>query len=526
MMKLRKSRVNLAVGAVLSAAALIPASSFGWSVDTVNGTLLTASGGDTLLFPIYTTVNPATTSFSVTNTSGETIAAKIRFREQDKSMDVLDFIVVLSPYDKFDFSVSQGVDDVRPTMSWNDNTCLVGPGTGGSVQFPPPSAFVSGNETMSVGHLEVLGMATLDNYAVLNGVVVPAGTAGSVPLPLADAAEHGSDGVPANCGLLVTWLATPGNVNLLNQSGLLRDVPNVLVGRYVITGAGLGIEAGGDAIGIRDSNLGPGAGPIPMSAQSSARCDAIAPVGPPANCTGWYAWDKLEWDHPHLAEMPNLVGFQNALTAANISGDWSNNPANDVGVDWVLSFPNKYAYLDLIPATACEGGAGSGTEWCLLYAPRGPFGLEGVWTATGSRYIGPTPVPADGLAGVADLCIGPSLLDVWDREEQQAAGSVSVSPGAQTQLELCKELEVFTLAAEGQAVRDSVIQVPDNRRVITFENLDAIRGWARMTVPWATVGDSVTGILFTTRNTDDPLINNGSLTDLQKDVGGAGNTAP
>jgi hypothetical protein len=101
-MKLRKSRLSLAVGVVLGAAAMIPATSFGWSVNTDTGNLQSASGGDTLLFPIYTTVFPATTSFSVTNTSGtQTIAAKIRFREQEHSMDVLDFIVVLSPYDKF-----------------------------------------------------------------------------------------------------------------------------------------------------------------------------------------------------------------------------------------------------------------------------------------------------------------------------------------------------------------------------------------------------------------------------------------
>jgi hypothetical protein len=40
-----------------------------------------------------------------------------------------------------------------------------------------------------------------------------------------------------------------------------------------------------------------------------------------------------------------------------------------------------------------------------------------------------------------------------------------------------------------------------------------------MSIPWALLGDSITGILFTQRNTDDPTINNASLTDLQKDVG-------
>jgi hypothetical protein len=80
MMKMRKTRVSLALGAVLGAAALAPATSFGWSVDTTTGDLVTVSGGDTLLFPIYTTAANATTSFSVTNTSSQTVLSKIRFR--------------------------------------------------------------------------------------------------------------------------------------------------------------------------------------------------------------------------------------------------------------------------------------------------------------------------------------------------------------------------------------------------------------------------------------------------------------
>jgi hypothetical protein len=496
-MKLRKSRLSLAVGVVLGAAAMIPATSFGWSVATSRGVLVTQSGGDTLLFPIYSTVFPMTTSFSVTNTSpSETIAAKIRFREQENSMDVLDFIVVLSPNDKFDFTVAQDSAATRPTMSWNDNSCLVGPGAGPSVQFPPPSAFVETDEQMSVGHLEVLGMADLTNAYVTSAGLATVSTDPNA-ISLAAAAKHDATGVPANCGILTTTLASPANVASLNAStaGALQDVPNVLVGRYVMTGAGLGIEAGGDAIGIRGSNL-TGIPVTKMTAQSSASCTASG------NCVGTYAWDKLEWDHPHLGEMATLDGFQSALTAANISGDWSNNPDNFVGVDWLLSFPNKYAYLDYVPADTC-GGTSTANAWCLLNTTRTGNGTSGVWTA----------------ADTTDLCITPALLSVYDREEQEASGNVSVSPGSQTQLQLCEELEVFTLAAVGQDVRDSVIQTPERRRIITFENLDAIRGWASMTVPWATVGDSITGILFTTRNTDDPTINNGSITDLQKDVG-------
>jgi len=505
MMKLRKSRVALAVGAALGAAALMPATSFGWSVDTYEGTLVTASGGDTLLFPVYSTVNTTATSFSVTNTSDQTIAAKIRFREQSRSMDVLDFYVILSAYDKFDFTVQKPAGSERPVMTWKDNSCVVGPGDTGSVQFPPPSPFVDDDEVMSVGHLEVLGVANFTNVCVLGTEAGSCEDAPTNAISLAEAADHGSDGEPDNCGVFSSWLGSTSNVETLNDAlyalGPASDVPNVLVGRYVITGQGLGIEAGSDAVGIRDSDLGPYYGP-PMTAQSGADC---------VNCESVYAWDGSEWDHPHLGEMYSLVGFQYALRSANISGDWSNNPANMVGVDWMLSFPNKYAYLDYVPASDCPGGASTGEEWCLLRDPRTGYGVSGAWTGTDA-------------SGNADLCLGDNQLAVWDTEEQEAAGNVTVSPGTRTTLDVCNEMQVFTLAAPGQDVRDSIIQTADRRSVITFENLDAVRGWARMDLNWPTSatpfpGDSITGVLFTTRNTDDPTINNGSITDLQKCVG-------
>jgi hypothetical protein len=522
-MKLRKSRLNLAVGAVLGAAALIPATSFGWSVDTENGVLSTQSGGDTLLFPLYTTVFPATTSFSTTNTSEGTIVAKIRFREQEKSMDVLDFIVVYSPYDKFDFTVSQGPGDVRPTMSWKDNTCLVGPGLGNtSVQFPAPSQFVSGNEAMSVGHLEVLGMAEVSNVCTLGTQAFlcddPALPAGAISW--AEAAKHDENGEPENCQVFVDWLASQRNVDTLNIAAAATDVPNVLTGRFVVTGVGQGIEAGSDAIGIQDSNLT--GDPVVISAQSNSECEANGT----ANCESFYAWDGREWDHPHLGEMENLENFQLALTAGNVAGDWSNNPANSVGVDWILSFPNKYAYLDYVPAGNCDGGATSGSEWCLLNTPNTGFGLPGAWTEDGDGAPVPDPVPDDYSYGTANLCLPDNQLDAWDREEQKASGNVNVSPGGRDTLDLCQELEIFTLAPEGASVEESVIQTPERRRTITFTNLDSIWGWAKLTLSWplnvqgvTDQGDAVTGLIFTTRNTDDPTINNASMTDLQKCVG-------
>ncbi len=221
--------------------------------------------------------------------------------------------------------------------------------------------------------------------------------------------------------------------------------------------------------------------------------------------------------------MQFLNGFQSALTAPNVAGDWSNNPANFVGLDWILSFPNKYAYLDLVDGAQCAGGAGAGTnEWCLLYAPKTAFGFDGLWTSTGVPVRPGQTLPDGEVYGTSDLCLNDNQLRVWDTEEQEASGNVSVSPGTRTTLDICNELQVFTLAPAGTEPRPSVIQTAERRGVIAFENLDTIRGWGQMNLSWASApfGDSVLGGIFTTRNTDDPTINNASLTDLQKAVGG------
>lgn len=471
-----KSRLGLAVGAALGVACLAPATSFGWSIDTENGALVADSAGDTLLFPIYTVAEGAKTAFSVTNTSmTQTVAAKIRFREQVHSMDVLDFIVVLSPNDKFDFWVTQGAE--TPRMAWNDNTCVVGPSSSGVQSFVPAgqNQFVETNEQMSVGHLEVLGMADLSQTT------------------LAADALHNANGVPADCGALVAALGSQTEVAALiagEYGGPLQDVDNVLVGRYVITDADGGIEAGSDAYAIRDTNFG-------LYAQSGRVCTTncvtnIGAVLPGDQTTPTYAWSKDEWSHPHLGEMAFFTGFQTALTADWVGGDWSNNPANFVGVDWVISFPSKYTYLDYIAG-----------KWTLLANTPAPIsGTPSAWTG----------------ADTTDLCLLDNALDVYDTEEQETEEGVSVSPGFKTQYDICNELNVMTLYAEGQVPRPSVIQTSARRNAIQFTGLDAVRGWAAMELSWGpgANGGAIGGIVFTQRSTVDPAFANGSITELQK----------
>jgi hypothetical protein len=203
--------------------------------------------------------------------------------------------------------------------------------------------------------------------------------------------------------------------------------------------------------------------------------------------------------------MFNLAGFQEGMRAGRVSGDWSNNFDNAVGVDWVLSFPSKYAYLDWVDLDDCNA-SGTAKTWCLLEDIKtNPNTLtRGAWTASSTT----------------NLCLTDNSLRVFDTEEGEASGNVNVSPGSRTTLDICEEMQVFTLAAEGDTPRESVIQYADRRDVIEFLNLDAQRGWAELELSWPTQSfqtGAVTGLLFTTRATDDPTINNGSITELKKE---------
>jgi hypothetical protein len=196
--------------------------------------------------------------------------------------------------------------------------------------------------------------------------------------------------------------------------------------------------------------------------------------------------------------------FQIALTADVVQGDWSNNPNNFVGVDWVISFPSKYVYLDYVKEDECGDASGDDEVWCLLEDSRRTDiagGLSGVWTGRDTT----------------ELCLTANNVTGYDNEEAESFQDVSVSPGTTPDLNLCAELNVVTFGSAGQTVKESVIQTSDRRQTITFTNLDTVRGWADLGLSWSTrPGAAVGGMIFTQRSTADPEFANGSITELQK----------
>lgn len=534
----------MAIAAVLSAACLAPAASFGYSIDLQGpnaGTLNTSSTGDALIYPYYTVAktdkapNGTVTNISITNTSNtQVVLTKIRIREQEHSMDVLDFFVVLSPNDKFDFWLSLDAATNRPKMNWDDKSCVVGPQTPGMQVFREAAIpFVMTDEQMHSGHIELMGLVDLSNTI------------------LGPAATHTSNGTPANCALVQQVLSDPIKTQALNvtlgglkDAGHDPDAGNVLMGRYVITVPNVGIEAGGDAVALRDSNLAePRGGELGfhLASQSSAMCMDLAPIeGGSRNCKNaigphgnLYSWDQQEESHPHLAELQTdenaqtgLIAFQKGLHALYAAGDWSNNAANHVGFDWVVTFPDKYIYMDCNEYLAGAPFPLDTCKWAILESPRiapgeaaTPAAVQGVWydNRDGDEFT-------DWSSNPSDLVM-PISMSVYNTEERGIKTITDVSPTPPGRVQsLVHEVNVFTLNNLDLGVKNadmpaSQIQSAARRGFLGFHlGADSVRGWGELKLNWENKDKpgAVLGINFTTRATEDPTINNGSLTDLQK----------
>ena len=532
MKALRKTQLSVALGAALTTMAAAPLTAYGFSLVATSGNLVGNDGGDTLIYPFFTAVGNNTTAFSLTNSFNKSIAVKVRFREQKYSMEVWDTIVFLSAGDKWDFFVKRNASGVpEVNIDPADETCTMVPPTGPNGNgFPTPfrsSSLVSAEDwaagVATVGHLEVIGMMDLTkayvDYAIGNGNIID--------LSLAAAIEAKNNLIPGypnlkGCDALRAVFGSSANLEAITGA---TDAPNDLIGRWLINGGSTsGIEAGSEALPIQDLFSAPyfAAQSTELCTGSSGNCNDPA-FNPTANnglqassiLKNQYGWSPYQLDHPHLGDSASLANIDRGLEAQYLMGDWSNNPTNDVGADWITSFVTRYAYIDKLDCNKADG-----TEWCFVqayskdspkYPTYNPF-IDASKLTPGTSYYA---TPVSCLKGV---------LNVWDFDERMARPVASPDDI----YDLCNEVNVFTMALEGDVVRDSLIQQntgPFARKIMRFESLDAERGWAELELLWPTLRSTnpaivrsaaTMGNLFILRNTASPDQNNATLTNLQK----------
>jgi hypothetical protein len=119
--KFRKTQLSLALTTALSGGLLASGPAQAVVLDG-NDRL-----GDAGIFQYYTVQAGWQTFFRIINTSGDVVSVKLRFHEAANSREVLDFIVLLSPYDMWSAWTSGDStgEGARPGIRTNDDSCLV-----------------------------------------------------------------------------------------------------------------------------------------------------------------------------------------------------------------------------------------------------------------------------------------------------------------------------------------------------------------------------------------------------------------
>jgi hypothetical protein len=294
------------------------------------------SMGDAAFVPYYTVEGSWVTGVHVINTSDMTQVIKVRFRRAEDSLDVLDFNLILSPYDEWTGTIKG--DDTEMRMETEDNSCtapeLLPTNDGTGKTYAP--VFGPRIDGAQEGYVEVIGMGsafddeTISKYASHDG------------------------GVPRDCDVvranfyvdsIVDYnetMVTPDFQSLLDDTddeySYFYNTDNVLKVSYFIRDNDSGIEFGNNAMHFVNFAYDP----MMTHQQFGLENYSQEPV------------DSLYgWDFPDVrggsSLNPSRTSFYNLryqLGAVDVINDWSYNPATGASTDWVVAFPGQYAMED------------------------------------------------------------------------------------------------------------------------------------------------------------------------------------
>lgn len=512
----------------------------------VNAQTVSDTNTGTAVFSPYYTINGGwRTLVNVTNTSANSLAVKFRLHEARNSRDVLDFVVLLSPYDVWTAWIQEGANG-RPFLQTTDRSCTVpisvrDSGANASELaysgvFNDHAATNNNIPRMSEGYIEVLVMGETEGSGT-----PPAGT-GTVITAAADANFRGStayfaehvNGEPRNCTLIqndfirrtAAWVQNPAN-NIPGTDGsgdpwARFSVGVSEVGYDVITtpaplkvNVSLVNQSGGTAGGVESLHIAEwGIGFNLVTAQQFP----------------WFLEPSLA-SHQGLWTTGGLPAINAGIAALTVANEWTNNPSTGAQSDWVVTFPTKRFQTDEDAGNiqaACnvwryDGSAGGVTA--------GAAGVGAVWAgwapATRPNQLATVTCPdldfptvfQDGNNGIAELVV---QYDIFDREEGQITVVVDgpvVSPAPPPEVtidNLPYEVNVLKIgrdAANLPSALDSLIALAIDTSQLASS---ADTGWLQMSFlddAQAPVSYPTTGFIFKARNFGDATLNFGQATE-------------
>lgn len=502
--------------------------------------------GTAVFVPYYTINNGWKTLVNITNTSANSLVVKFRLHEARNSRDVLDFLVLLSPYDVWSAWVQEGTDG-RPTLNTDDRSCTVpiavrDDGTKAS-ELAYSGTFVDYTATnnsiprMSEGYIEVLVVGETEG----EGTAATAATRGSTSWY----ATH-VDGEPRDCDYIQndfvrrteSWGTTPDDA-IPGDAG--SGSPLAYLGSVST------IAFQGDPAGTASTvGYGPITTPAPLKVNVSLvnRDQGMAGGIESLHIADWGVGQTLvtaqqfPWfleptlaSHAGLWTTGGLVAINDGIAAYSVANEWTNLPSTGALSDWVVTFPTKRFQTDEDAGdiqAACNvwrydgsgggataGAAAVGAVWAGWAPATSPNQLTGV-ACPDLNF--PT-VFQDGNDGVAELVV---RYDMFDREEGQVTVTVDgpvVSPAPPPDItidNLRYEVNVLTIGRDAESLPSAL----DSQIALAIDTSqlpsDADNGWLLMSYLDDTgnpVSYATTGFIFKARNFGNPSLNFGQATE-------------
>lgn len=356
--------------------------------------------GQVLLYPLYTVSQGNDTAISVTNTTNQIKAVKVRFLEGMNSQEVLDFNLYLSPQDIWNGVITRTADGAK--LSTRDKSCTAPQIPAAGIEFrnlqyqgTAAASFATGKggpqgtDRTRIGHVELIEM----------GEVVPTFSLGSVTA--AAAIVHNASGVPGNCAAVSSAFAGTGVWTGAGVDDGITAPTGGLYGVGTITNVMAGTQIGYDATALENfttqASLHFEPGTIDPSLSDSSVIASFSDGTAAAFDTGIDAVSAV---------LAKTALFNEYAVGAGVAAS----------TDWVVTFPTKYAYVNVPTVGATP-----------------PFIRK--WTG-------------DVVGTVAGSACQPIVPAYWDREEQTqevAVGGIDFSPrpvAAVNEASLCYETNV------------------------------------------------------------------------------------
>ncbi len=281
--------------------------------------------GEVLIYPYYTVNNNHNTLYTIVNTTADTKAAKVTFREGENGAEVLSFNVYLSAFDVWvgglshvQSSFTGHVGEPTALHVTNDTSCSPFLVKSGQEFLPFVIDLDSNNNSMrrtTDGHIEVMELSTF------NGVTVAW-------------ADHANTGVPQGCDFIEGDWSDNGIYDTADE----ENPSGGLMGSATILDVSEGTAVGYDAIALEAFWQGPGmhteVGSL-VPNLNNAFPQSLRMNGETALLTDWAS---------------GAEAVSASLTQHKLYNEYDITSFLAAKAEWVVTFPSKYLHTNGIQA--------------------------------------------------------------------------------------------------------------------------------------------------------------------------------